>query len=88
MSVVGTEQAVGITFAVTAVVMLVVGVVIGSLATYCVMKRKTTVQQSQQQVQDGGNGRQLYEDVSLLKTTTEKFEIRENVAYGPCSCDS
>ena len=44
-------------FAVTAVVMLVVGVVIGFLATYCVMKKRNiaVVQQSQQQVQDGDN---------------------------------
>ena len=62
MNVVGIGQAVGITFAVTAVVMLVVGMVTGSLATYCVMKKRNiaVVQQSQQQVQDGDNGGQFY----------------------------
>ena len=37
VNVISIGQAVGITFAVTAVVVLVVGVIIGSLATYCVM---------------------------------------------------
>ena len=87
MNVVGIGQAVGITFAVTAIVMLVVGVVIGSLATYCVMKKKI-IKRSQQQVQDGANSGRLYEEVSLPNSTTEKFEMRENVSYGPCSYDS
>ena len=75
---IGTGKAVGIAIALTAAVMVVVGVVIGSLATYCAMKRTiaTTLQQG------GATGGQVYEEVSHSKPM-EKIEMGENVAYGP-----
>ena len=68
-----------ITLVVTALIMLIVGVATGSLVTYCIMKKRTSVQQQQHQM-DGTKTGPLYEDVSQSKEIQLKME--ENVAYG------
>ena len=76
---ISTDIAVVITFVVTALIILIVGVATGSLATNCIMKRRIPVQQQQHQV-DGTKTGPLYEEVSQSKEIQLKME--ENVAYG------
>ena len=77
-----------LTFVPTAVFMLVAGVVIGSTVTLCVIKKGTS-QYSEQDLQmersaiAAASDGQFYEEVIQVKQTTEKFEMGENVAYGP-----
>ena len=72
-------QAAGITFVITATVMLAVGVVVGHLITYCILKRRKNNVQLKQEV----GGASDYVETSHYKAET--IEIGENVAYGQCN---
>ena len=63
--------------------MLVVGVIIGSLITYFIMKKYQSSSQQWQIQARKTSGGQLYEEVSRSKPSTEELEMAENVAYGP-----
>ena len=63
---------------VTALATLIVGVAIGSITTYHIMKRKALRQQWKQQQMDG-----TYEVVANVGAINRTFEMEENVAYGP-----
>ena len=56
---------------------LVLGVFIGTLATYYIMRKKVLKQQWQQQ-SDG-----MYDVVTNLGAINNTFEMEDNTAYGP-----
>ena len=65
-----------ITFVLSTISTLIVGV-INSLITYCIMKRGA----SKCPASDQSKGA-LYEEVSQPKSSDQKFEMGENIAYG------
>ena len=67
-----------ITFVLSTISALIVGVISSSLITYYIMKRRT----SKHPASDQSKGA-LYEEVSLPKSSDQKFEMGENIAYGP-----
>ena len=72
----------GITFVLTAVSTLTVGIIIGFLISYCVVKRRTTVKQQVTKPIGGPQG-QLYEEVPHSKSSKQNFEMGQNTAYEP-----
>ena len=65
-----------ITFVLTMISTLIVGVISSSLVTYCIMKRRASEHLTTDQPRE-------YEEVSHPKTTEQMFEMGDNVAYGP-----
>jgi hypothetical protein len=74
-----TSEAVAITFVLSTISALIVGVISSSLVTYCIMKRRASEHLAAPDQPKGP----LYEEVSQPKTSEQAFEMGENVAYGP-----
>ena len=73
------SEAVAITFVLTMISTLIVGVISSSLVTYCIMKRRAPERLTADDQPKGS----LYEEVSQPKTSEQMFEMGDNVAYGP-----
>ena len=67
-----------ITFVLSTISALIVGAISSSLITYCIMKRRTSNHPASDQTRGT-----LYEEVSQPKTSDQRFEMGENIAYGP-----
>ena len=79
---ISTDQAVGITFALTTAVMLSVGSILGALITYCLVKnQRSSVQQRECEAIGHQECGPMYEDIG--SNSQEKIEMEENSAYGP-----
>ena len=74
------SEAVVITFVLSTISALIVGVITSSLITYCIMKRRQASKYPR--VADQSNGA-LYDEVSQPKASDQVFEMGENIAYGP-----
>ena len=72
----------GITFVLTAISTLTVGIVIGFLISYCVVKRRTTIKHQVTRTTGVPQG-PLYEEVPHSKSSKQNFEMGQNIAYGP-----
>ena len=70
-----------ITFVLATVITVIVGIIIGSLVTYCIMKRRMSNQHGKP-MPDASKG-PVYETVSGTKVSKTEIEMGENVAYGP-----
>ena len=70
-----------ITFVLTMISSLIVGVISSSFVTYCIMKRQASEHPAAPDQPKGP----LYEEVSQPKTSASEqvFEMGDNVAYGP-----
>ena len=73
------SEAVAITFVLTMISTLIVGVISSSLVTYCIMKRRGSEDLAAPNQPKGP----LYEEVSQPKTSEQVFEMGDNIAYGP-----
>ena len=73
------SEAVAITFVLTMISTLIVGVISSSLVTYCIMKRRASEDLAAPNQPKGP----LYEEVSQPKTSEQVFEMGDNIAYGP-----
>ena len=73
-----TSEAVAITFVLTMISALIIGVISSSLVTYCIMKRRASEHLTADQPKSS-----LYEEVSQPKTSEQMFDMGSNVAYGP-----
>ena len=69
----------GITFSITFVFTLIMGIVVGSYSTHYIIAKKD----NQQKPPTEANEHQLYEKVTQGNTSTERFKMGENIAYGP-----
>ena len=67
-----------ITFVLSTISTLIVGVISSSLVTYCIMKRRASENLTADQPKVA-----LYEEVSQPKTSEQMFDMGDNVAYGP-----
>ena len=73
------SEAVVITFFLTMISTLIIGVISSSLMTSCIMKRRASEHLAAPDQPKGP----LYEEVSQPKTSEQVFEMGDNVAYGP-----
>ena len=70
------SETVAISLSLLAVVCLIMGLIVGSLATYCIMKKKRKLVSREIGISHGP----LYEEVT--RQSKEKCQMDENVAYG------
>ena len=67
-----------ITFVLSTISTLIVGMISSSLITYYITKRGAYKHPASDQ-----SKRDVYEEVSLPKSSDQRFEMGENIAYGP-----